>query len=334
MIELKIFNDREQIAAYTYRLLVGTVRERAVGTAGHNTFTGPSAALSFGSTYEPIFRSWADYYSEGLYSEGSYSNRLDTGRKEPAERTGQTGQTGPEIPPGPRLPRFFPADERVVPFEHPGSNWGAAWKSFLSVCGTKQDRAHWASDARTYRQFLTRQFGLPGLAADRPVNGPDRDDGDSSFGSDSGWPVFDLIFLGLGPDGHTASLFPGDCPNEGEPGWNDLVLETTAPFAPFSRLTLGPEVIARAGRLVLTVTGAGKAEIFSRFLNELGRAVTEGSSSNMLPPARIIRRRTALGLDTEILCDTDASSRTDLSPADSAVINRQVVNITGGEQKA
>ena len=258
MIDLKVIDSTEEIAEYTFGLIAAS----------------STAALSFGSTYEVIFKAWKKLY-------GAADEKL-------------------------HLPALFPADERLVELENPGSNWGAARKMFIDDCGTEADRGRWPSDAETYRRLLSDHFG------------------------DAGLPEFDLILLGIGPDGHTASLFPGGCPAEVDAAWNEAVLETTAPFDPPDRLTLGPEVIAKTRKLVVTVTGAGKADIFCRLLDELGTAVTgetepgtgrqaptadlqsqEGDENvstltQLLPPVRIIRRREELGLDTQIICDPAA----------------------------
>ena len=79
----------------------------------------------------------------------------------------------------------------------------------------------------------------------------------------SGLPTFDVIFLGIGDDGHTASLFPG-----GEYLLNslDAVLETIAPKPPFRRLSLGPAVIRSAKRIVSVLAGRGKESIAARIL--------------------------------------------------------------------
>ena len=239
MVDLKIFNSVDKISEYTFGMLI---------KAGNT-------ALSFGSTYDAIFRRWKELYLQ--------KTSADSG--------------------APAMPSFFPADERLVDFDDPGSNWGTAWKTFLSDCGTAADKLRWASDIKTYGSFLRGYFGTE--TAERPV--------------------FDLIFLGIGPDGHTASLFPGDCPVSGEPEWFETVLRTKAPFTPPNRLTLGPEVIASAERLVIVVTGVGKSEIFSRMYGE----IISGGNEKPLPPVRIIKRREELKLDTEILCDNPAAEK-------------------------
>ena len=76
-------------------------------------------------------------------------------------------------------------------------------------------------------------------------------------------PPFDLVLLGLGADGHTASLFPGS-PALNETGrW---VVAATAPVEPFTRLTLTLPVIVSAARIFVLVSGAGKASALEQVL--------------------------------------------------------------------
>ncbi|HYI67429.1 MAG TPA: 6-phosphogluconolactonase, partial [Candidatus Limnocylindrales bacterium] len=91
---------------------------------------------------------------------------------------------------------FFWGDERAVPPDHPESNFGVAYGMLISqLPGVRPDRIHRmpaeAPDldaaALSYESELRLAFGARG---DEP-------------------PAFDLIWLGMGPDGHTASLFPG-----------------------------------------------------------------------------------------------------------------------------
>jgi 6-phosphogluconolactonase len=74
-------------------------------------------------------------------------------------------------------------------------------------------------------------------------------------------PRLDLVLLGMGSDGHTASLFPGD------PVWRDterLVLATVAPVEPRERISLTPRLLNAAREVVFLVTGASKAEALRR----------------------------------------------------------------------
>jgi 6-phosphogluconolactonase len=68
-------------------------------------------------------------------------------------------------------------------------------------------------------------------------------------------PRFDLLLLGLGPDGHTASLFPGSSALREK---ERRVVAVVGPKPPPNRLTITPPVIAAAARVVVLATGAEK----------------------------------------------------------------------------
>lgn len=87
----------------------------------------------------------------------------------------------------------------------------------------------------------------------------------------------DLVVLGMGEDGHTASLFP-DTP---EPAPGALVVATRSPVAPHDRVSLSYQVLAGAGARVLLVSGAGKAARLAEVYGELMAACPQ------LPAARI-----------------------------------------------
>jgi 6-phosphogluconolactonase len=102
-------------------------------------------------------------------------------------------------------------------------------------------------------------------------------------------PVLDLVHLGLGPDGHTASLVPGDPVLEVE----DADVAVTGPYQGRRRMTLTYPVINRARRVLWLVTGSEKAEILARL---------EAGDSSI--PAGRVRKEHAL-----ILADYAAAGR-------------------------
>jgi len=156
---------------------------------------------------------------------------------------------------------FFWGDERAVPPDHPDSNFGLAYASFIShLPGVRQDAVHRmpaeANDmdaaALGYESELRLAFGARG---DVP-------------------PAFDLVWLGIGPDGHTASLFPGSPAVEEQDRW---VIATWAEAMKAWRMTLTLPVL-NAGRVVLVaVYGANKVDAL--------REIRSGGS--VLPAARV-----------------------------------------------
>ncbi|MDX1502235.1 MAG: 6-phosphogluconolactonase [Thermoanaerobaculia bacterium] len=144
----------------------------------------------------------------------------------------------------PRVHLFW-GDERVVPPDHPESNYGRLRRRLLDRLPAAPGGVHRIRGelpapeaARKYEAELRRWTAEPG----RP-------------------PRLDLALLGVGADGHTASLFPG-----GRAAGGRWVVATRAPMAPVSRVSLTLPVFARARRILFLVTGAEKAEVVARIL--------------------------------------------------------------------
>lgn len=80
--------------------------------------------------------------------------------------------------------------------------------------------------------------------------------------------VFDLVLLGLGPDGHTASLFPGGGLLDGEEGAREVVGVDDSPKPPPRRVSLSLSAINAARAVVFVVGGAGKAGVVRDILED------------------------------------------------------------------
>lgn len=148
-----------------------------------------------------------------------------------------------------RVEIFF-GDERAVPPDAPDSNYRMACDSLLAhlpvpleqVHRMPADRPDLDAAALEYEQTLQRTFALaPGE-----------------------WPRFDLILLGMGPDGHCASLFPG------RPALLEtqrMVVATEPGLAPFvPRLTLTFPVINHSAHVLFLIAGVDKAHAMAHVL--------------------------------------------------------------------
>lgn len=177
---------------------------------------------------------------------------------------------------------IFWGDERHVPPDHPDSNYRMAREALLSRVPVPPEQVHRipaelesAEDAASaYERTLRASFGLdpeggPAAAGVRaPAPGP----------ATPAWPRFDLVLLGLGPDGHVASLFPGsDAIRERR----RLVVAPWVEHLHAHRITLTLPVLDAAACVLFLVSGADKAETL--------RAVLEDPSGAVPYPAQLVR---------------------------------------------
>jgi 6-phosphogluconolactonase len=140
--------------------------------------------------------------------------------------------------------RFFFGDERCVPPDHADSNYGMAREHLFAPLGIPGDRV-----------FRIRGEIEPQAAADEYERVLRETLGDE--------PTFDLVFLGMGPEGHTASLFPGTF-QQFDAG--RLVATTYVEKLHANRVTLTPRAINGARAIVVVAGGDSKADALAHVL--------------------------------------------------------------------
>lgn len=147
--------------------------------------------------------------------------------------------------------RFFWVDDRCVPPDHPESNFGVARSAFLEPLHIPEnayfrirgeDDPH--GEARRYAELI-QKLVTPGMQI----------------------PVFDLVFLGMGADGHTASIFPHQAAL-----WHEEHLCTvgTHPESGQQRVSFTGRLINAAERIIFLVTGQEKAGIVNKVVTRTG----------------------------------------------------------------
>jgi 6-phosphogluconolactonase len=233
----------------------------------------PSIALAGGSTPRALYRLLAD-------PAAPYRARIDW-----------------------QAVHFFWGDERHVPPDHPDSNFRMAREAMLDHVQVPAEHVHRiageepdaARAARLYERGLIEVFGL---RRDHG-NGKDATGGESAAAGDADaraagtagpaadaareWPRFDLVLLGLGEDGHTASLFPGspllavDGPRRRP---RRLAAAVWVEKLDTWRITLTPPVLDHAATVIFLVSGAAKAPALA--------AVLEGEWRPELYPAQVV----------------------------------------------
>ena len=130
---------------------------------------------------------------------------------------------------------MFFGDERPVPPDHPESNYGMARDALLARVPLPP------ANVQRIRGEERPRGGRPGVR------------GRAAARSSAPSPRFDLVLLGMGPDGHTASLFPGS------PALDETARLVVAPFVPAlgtGRITLTLPALDAASRVVFLVSGA------------------------------------------------------------------------------
>ena len=159
--------------------------------------------------------------------------------------------------------QVFYADERIVPLDHEDSNHRLCNELVWSKVPIPKENIH------TIDPALIEPASAEGDVEDALEEIADAYEKDlirEFANKDSArFPIFDLILLGVGPDGHTVSLFPGHPLLSEDDRW--VAYTTDSPKPPPRRLTLTFPVINHAARVAFVVSGAAKADTLKTVLD-------------------------------------------------------------------
>jgi len=190
----------------------------------------------------------ATYLDAGALARAAADRVLAAFARVPAERRFRLALSGGTTPEGlyallaspgwrerldPERIEIFFADERAVSPDHPDSNYGRARELLLAPLGIPADHVHRMRGEADDLEQAALEYES---ALNRPL---------------------DLVILGIGPDGHTASIFPRHAAAS-ERG-RRVVAVHDSPKPPPRRLTLTPRALDEAGQAMVLVTGAAKA---------------------------------------------------------------------------
>lgn len=173
---------------------------------------------------------------------------------------------------------IFWGDERFVPPDHEASNFRMAWEAMLrhvpipaeQVFRVPTEAASPEEAAALYAKTLQGFYGASKL--------------------DPARPLFDVTLLGLGPDGHIASLFPGSAVLDEREAWTTAVVGVK----PEARISLTYPVLESSAAILFLVSGAEKQDILARVL----------ANEPSLPASRLAAQGTI-----RIVCDRAAAGK-------------------------
>ena len=182
---------------------------------------------------------------------------------------------------------IFWCDERAVPLDNPDSNAGAAFKLWHDTPLSRDARLHVMNGADRNVSAVALDYAAQLASIAGPV------------------PKLDMVLLGVGEEGHVASLFPGHASLDETA--RTVLLETNAPKPPANRFSLTLPVLCNARDVIIAAFGAGKANAMQDALE---------NTSSALPVARVLQRAAHVHV---MLDDAAASRLTHATLVDSSV---------------
>ncbi len=135
------------------------------------------------------------------------------------------------------------SDERLVPITDSGSNYYQASKQLLDLVGHPKEQRYFPDTTLSHEEAAAQY----------------EDQIRKQVPSKESVPSFDIVLLGLGNDGHTASLFPHQIGNE---IFESLIIPVTAKYKnrPSKRISMTPKIINRAANVIFLLSGHEKAQ--------------------------------------------------------------------------
>ncbi|KZZ46607.1 hypothetical protein A3758_36585 [Oleiphilus sp. HI0118] len=173
---------------------------------------------------------------------------------------------------------FWWGDERMVPALSEESNYGEAKRHFLDALPIPAENLHPIDGEASMAAELLR--------LEKELR--------EHVESYQGRPSFDWVLLGVGEDGHTASLFPGAVDYDAEENW----VSAAHPNTGQPRISLSAETLCNAQNISFLVTGPGKADIINALF-------ADDDESEQYPAANIF----AFEGETEWLLDEASASK-------------------------
>ncbi|KAL7254371.1 hypothetical protein ACSBR1_008713 [Camellia fascicularis] len=160
---------------------------------------------------------------------------------------------------------IFWVDERVVPKDHEDSNYKLAYDGFLSKVSIPAGNVYAINDALSAEGAADDyETCLKHLVQTSTID----------LSQATGFPKFDLMLLGMGPDGHVASLFPGHPLVQENKKWVTFIKDSPKP--PPERITFTFPVINSSANIALVVAGASEA-------HAVNVALGSSQNSDLLP---------------------------------------------------
>jgi 6-phosphogluconolactonase len=152
-------------------------------------------------------------------------------------------------------------DDRWAPPDDPLSNTLAARDLLLGTVPIPRAQVHFVPIGEAMAgghppAWAAARYAEALHAADLPVDA-------------AGFPILDVVLVGIGPDGHLFSVFPGSATWD-DPAWAQAVQAPTHIEPQVARVTLHPRILDAAHLVIVVATGASKAAVLGRLLGERG----------------------------------------------------------------